>query len=180
MNNFINEFVGKQKKKIGKQSKVLEIGSLNMNGSIRHWFKDADEYIGIDYQEGKGVDKVMWSYDIPKVWKKEYFDCVIACESFEHDPNFWKTLEIMKWVLKKGGWMIITAPGRMMKLHEYPYDFYRFMPQAFSGVFYAGFDDFIMHYGYANDNPLKLLDEEPSSICCIGRKPCQIEKLILT
>jgi SAM-dependent methyltransferase len=170
MNQFIDQFVGRVKKRIGKQSKVLEIGSLNMNGSIRHWFKDADEYIGIDYQEGEGVDVCMWSYDIPKVWSKGYFDCVIACESFEHDPQFWRTWKIMKWVLKKGGWMIITAPGRELHLHEYPYDFYRFMPQSFSGVFYAGFKDFTMHYGFEKDEYGKLF-KEPSSIACVGRKP---------
>ena len=35
---------------------VLDIGSLNVNGSVRHLFTDAEKYIGIDFREGKDVD----------------------------------------------------------------------------------------------------------------------------
>jgi len=37
--------------------KVLEIGSLDINGSIRIFF-DTPSYIGVDVGEGRGVDIV--------------------------------------------------------------------------------------------------------------------------
>jgi len=38
-----------------KEKKVLEIGSLNINGSIRDFFENCD-YIGLDLEPGKDVD----------------------------------------------------------------------------------------------------------------------------
>ena len=40
-----------------KGKKVLDIGSLDINGSARDFFEDCD-YTGIDVGEGKGVDIV--------------------------------------------------------------------------------------------------------------------------
>ena len=42
----------------GVEYKVLEIGSLDINGSVRPLFEDAEYYLGIDMQEGPGVDLV--------------------------------------------------------------------------------------------------------------------------
>ena len=40
-----------------KNKKVLEIGSLDINGSVRTFFENCD-YTGLDVGEGKGVDIV--------------------------------------------------------------------------------------------------------------------------
>ena len=37
------------------RKKVLEVGSLNINGSIRDFFYEC-EYVGIDVGEGEGVE----------------------------------------------------------------------------------------------------------------------------
>jgi len=57
---------------------VLEVGSLNINGTVRDFF-DAEEYIGIDIGEGPGVDVVSGGH---KYKSKKKFDCVISCECF--------------------------------------------------------------------------------------------------
>lgn len=139
MNTFIQKFVKNAKKKIGKQDRVLEIGSRNFNGGVRQYFKDADKYIGIDGIDGKGVDKVMLSYDIPKHFKKEYFDCVICCEELEHDPFFWATLKVIDYALKPGGWLIISTPCLYQDLHSAPQDYYRFMPDTYRNIFFNGY-----------------------------------------
>ena len=41
-------------------SKVLEVGSLDINGSMRSFFSECD-YLGIDVGEGQGVDLVVTS-----------------------------------------------------------------------------------------------------------------------
>jgi SAM-dependent methyltransferase len=164
MNQFILEYAKQIKKKIGKQSKVLEVGSLDINGSIRSVFKDAKTYIGIDPIAGAGVDKVMWSYDIPKVFKEGEFDCVICCETLEHDPNFWVTVNNIRWVLKKGGWLIISTPSLGTSLHRYPQDFFRFLPDAFL-LFFNGFNKVEMVEAFD-----KIKSKEAVNIMAYGQK----------
>ena len=105
--------------------KILEIGSLDINGGVRDLFKDT-EYIGIDMQEGKGVDIVMNAHDIKKRFKRGEFDCVICLETLEHDNLFWITLENIKYVLKFGGFLVVSTPTFGFPLHRYPKDYYRF------------------------------------------------------
>lgn len=141
MNPFIQDFVKKIHAKIGKQPKVLEIGSMNFNGGVRQYFKDSDIYIGVDANKGRGVDMIMPSYDIPKHFEEGYFDCVICLETLEHDPYFWVTLSIMKKMLKKDGWMIISTPSLYQGIHECPQDYYRFMPDTYTNIFFNGFNN---------------------------------------
>ena len=39
------------------ETKVLEVGSLNINGSVRQFFSNCD-YVGLDISEGRDVDVV--------------------------------------------------------------------------------------------------------------------------
>ena len=65
--------------------RVLEIGSLNINGTVRDYIQPfAEKYIGIDMQEGPGVDIV---HDAAKFTKPNFFDVVVCAEVFEHTQN---------------------------------------------------------------------------------------------
>jgi hypothetical protein len=68
-----------------KGTKVLEVGSLNINGSVRQFF-EPDQYIGCDLGEGAGVDIVCRGHELP--YPNESFDVVISCECFEHDRHW--------------------------------------------------------------------------------------------
>jgi hypothetical protein len=46
------------------RKKVLEVGSLDINGSVRPLFTDCD-YMGIDLGDGPGVDQVINILDFP-------------------------------------------------------------------------------------------------------------------
>ena len=72
---------------IGKR--VLEIGSLDINGAVRSYFEDC-EYLGIDLVYGKGVDLVMHGADVGAE-----FDVVISTEALEHDFRYEKRLTIV-------------------------------------------------------------------------------------
>lgn len=94
-----------------KETKVLEIGSLNLNGSIRDHFEKCD-YTGIDLAEGRDVDIVAngQTFDAPD----NLYDVVVSCECFEHNP-FWKETFInMHRMCALGGLVIVTcaSPGR--------------------------------------------------------------------
>lgn len=86
--------------------RVLEIGSLDINGSVRDFF-DAREYTGIDIGPGKGVDVVCegQKYDAPD----SSFDQVISCEAMEHNPYWVETFKNMIRMCKPGGLVTMTC-----------------------------------------------------------------------
>lgn len=96
--------------------RVLEIGSLDINGSVRHIFKPfAEKYIGIDVQEGPGVDIVASATDY---LSPGYFDVVVCAEVFEHTPE-WKQIINNSYVnLMDGGIFIATMAGEGRHPHS--------------------------------------------------------------
>lgn len=98
-----------------KGLKVLEIGSLNVNGSARSLFEQADTYHGIDRQGGPGVDQVV---DAREYNGAEKFDVVITTETLEHDLEPEKILESACKALRPGGLLIVTAAGPGRAAHN--------------------------------------------------------------
>lgn len=80
---FPDAFVGKD---------VLEIGSLDINGSVRKFFESCN-YIGCDLGVGKGVDIVSHGHMLD--YADGYFDTSISCECFEHDKHWKETFANM-------------------------------------------------------------------------------------
>jgi hypothetical protein len=99
---------------IGKKfDRVVEIGSRNINGSVRPLFigKVEDDYWGIDLHEGPDVDEVADASD----WAPQgLVDCVVCCEVLEHAPNVEHLVEKVSQWLSPGGWFLMTcaAPDR--------------------------------------------------------------------
>lgn len=95
------------------RKRVLEIGSQNINGTVRQFFKNCD-YIGIDCVPGKDVDIVCLAheYDTP-----HQFDTVISCEAFEHDPYLDLTIKNIVRLLKPGGLFVATCASPLRKEH---------------------------------------------------------------
>ena len=89
-----------------KGTKVLEVGSLNINGSVRQFFEPV-QYIGCDRGEGAGVDIVCQGHELP--YPNESFDVVISCECFEHDKHWEKTFQKMIDLVRKGGLVIFSC-----------------------------------------------------------------------
>lgn len=94
--------------------RTLEIGSLDINGSIRGFF-DNGHYIGLDVAIGPGVDVVCQGQDYAEA--DDSFDTVISCEVMEHNP-FWKeTLSNMIRVCRPGGLVLMTCANTGRKEH---------------------------------------------------------------
>lgn len=87
-----------------EDKRVLEIGSLDINGSVRQFFSNCT-YIGVDLGEGKGVDMVSKGEDL--IFPKDSFDVSISCECFEHNPEWVKTFDNM--VRMTDGLVIMTC-----------------------------------------------------------------------
>ena len=90
---------------IGELS-ILEIGSYDVNGSIRKFFPGAS-YTGVDLCAGPGVDLVGFGHEVDL--PSESLDIAISCECFEHDPNWVSTLGNMYRMTKPGGMVAVTC-----------------------------------------------------------------------
>ena len=136
--------------------KLLDVGSLDtneVNNNLRGDLVEFD-YIGIDMRPGKNVDIVMNAHDIRKNFEEELFDVVICMDTLEHDDKFWVTLENMKWVLKKGGWLVVGAPSLGHGIHRHPKDYWRFTEDSFKEVIFGDMEDvFVDVQYYQSKNP---------------------------
>ena len=108
--------------------KVIEIGSQDVNGSLRSTAPSNFEYIGVDFVEAKGVDVVLTDpYELP--FASESADIILSSSCFEHSEFFWVVfLEIMR-VLKPTGVFYLNVPSNG-NFHRYPVDCWRFYPDS--------------------------------------------------
>lgn len=88
---------------------VLEVGSLDINGSVRDLFS-ATRYVGVDLGEGAGVDVVGRGEDL---WFADgEFDVCISAECFEHNPEWLATFDEMVRVAGQLVIMTCATEGR--------------------------------------------------------------------
>ena len=88
-----------------KEVKVIDLGSLDVNGSLKELFSDS-EYIGIDIVSGKNVDIVCKADEAP--FPDAIFDVVISAEMLEHD-EFWKESLLKMYNLAKPNALIAIS-----------------------------------------------------------------------
>lgn len=116
---------------------VLEVGSLNVNGSPRSlvYPMHPGKYIGVDQVPGSGVDKVASACHLVEEFGIDAFDLVISTEMLEHAEEWRIAVSQMKRVTKAGGHLIITARGPGFPRHDFPADYWRFTPADFAQIF---------------------------------------------
>jgi SAM-dependent methyltransferase len=89
---------------------VLEIGSYDVNGSIRPMFATAARYVGVDLTEGPGVDLVGLGHEIDH--PDNSYDITISGECFEHDPHWRETFRNMTRMTRPGGLVAFSCAAR--------------------------------------------------------------------
>lgn len=108
--------------------RVIEIGSQNINGSLRTLSPQGFKYIGVDFVAGEGVDVILDDpYKLP--FDSGSADIVLSSSCFEHSEMFWIIfLEILR-VLKSKGLFYLNVPSNG-PFHRYPVDCWRFYPDS--------------------------------------------------
>lgn len=112
---------------------VLEVGSYNVNGSVRPYIERMGpaSYLGVDLNEGPGVDLVR---DISKgaLWRSGRdnsnigtFSVVVSTEMLEHAEHWYTALACMVGSLGSNGLLLLTARGPGFPFHNPP-DHWRF------------------------------------------------------
>lgn len=95
-------------------ARVLEVGSLNINGTVRDLFSDC-RYTGVDLQLGPGVDVARQGQlvDFPS----GEFDVTISAECMEHNPYWRETLANMFRMTRPDGLVLVSCATTGRKEH---------------------------------------------------------------
>ena len=103
---------------------VLDVGSMNVNGSYREYFPAPDwNVFGVDIREGDGVDQV-----VPESCKwdlERKFDVVVCGQTLEHCRYPWVLMKTVGRHMKVGALLYLSTPFCWPR-HSHPRDFYRF------------------------------------------------------
>ncbi|MEI8190796.1 MAG: methyltransferase domain-containing protein [candidate division NC10 bacterium] len=141
--------------------RVIEVGSLDINGSLRSMVETFEpaQYIGVDLCEGHGVDIVCNAAGLIDIFGREKFDLLISTEMIEHVLDWKKIVRNFKRILKPSGTLLITTRSRGFFYHGYPDDFWRFELDDMKAMF--------------SDFDIVALEKDPSSpgVFMMARKP---------
>lgn len=88
------------------ETRVLEVGALDVNGSVRDLFRHCD-YTGIDVGPGPGVDVVCGGHEYDA--DDASFDVVLSTETMEHNPHWVRTVENMLRLCRLGGLVLVSC-----------------------------------------------------------------------
>lgn len=101
-----------------KGIKILEIGSLDVNGNVREPFEG--DFTGIDWAPGKNVDIVVPAKET--TFDPEIFDVIISFNHLEHDPDWTDSLGHNFAALKHGGLILLRWATRNSSAHGPEFD----------------------------------------------------------
>ena len=109
-----------------KNKSVLDVGSMDVNGSVKHLF---NSYTGLDIEAGTNVDVVFDGGKFP--FKDNEFNVIVSTSCLEHDPKFWVTVREMMRVSSE--YIYINVPSKQ-QYHAYPVDCWRFMGDSMQAL----------------------------------------------
>ena len=118
----------------------LEVGSKDYGSTqdFRSLFADKGEYIGVDMENGPGVDVVLdLTDDFEKIHTKllgRRFATIICLSVLEHCEQPFKMADNLTLLLRPKGRIFIGVPF-VWKIHGYPNDYWRFTPEGIRKLF---------------------------------------------
>jgi SAM-dependent methyltransferase len=116
----------------GSDGKIVDLGAMNVNGSYRELLPADAQYVGVDLEEGPGVDVVLSDvYRLP--FDDGSVDLVLSGQMLEHCGQFWRVFSEIHRVLRPGGRAYLIAPSTG-PVHRYPVDCYRFYPDSYQAL----------------------------------------------
>jgi len=111
-----------------ENKRIIEIGSYQVNGSIRPIFEKyhPSEYIGVDIESGPGVDIICEAEYLTDKFGTECFNVVICTEMLEHVRDWRTTIKNIKELCKQDGLIFISTRSFGFPYHAYPNDYWRY------------------------------------------------------
>lgn len=116
-------------------SPIYEFGAFQVPGqeelaNLRSLFPDL-QFVGADIREGPGVDIRLNLHNIDL--QSESVGTVICLDTLEHVEYPHRAMEEIHRILKPGGFAIISSVMNF-PIHDYPFDYWRFTPEAFKSI----------------------------------------------
>ena len=166
MRETIRQFVKICSENFEIQEPIYEFGSLRVPGQealadLRPLFQNK-KYVGADMRGGLGVDVILnlHKIDLPD----ESVGTVLILDTLEHVEKPREAIKEAHRILKPNGILIISSVMNF-PIHDYPYDYWRFTPQAFVSLLKSFDSSFVDYIG----------DEKfPHTVVGIGFKPKEI------
>jgi SAM-dependent methyltransferase len=107
---------------------VIDIGSQDVNGTLKTAMPSRFSYVGVDFQKARNVDVILDNpYQYP--FGDQTVDIVVSSSCLEHSEFFWLSFIEMVRVTKPDGLIYINAPSKG-QYHDFPVDCWRFMADA--------------------------------------------------
>jgi len=173
MRNQIKEYTEIFSKNFDVMEPVYEFGSLQVEAQegyadLRPFFS-GKEYVGCDMRKGPGVDRILnlHNIDLPD----ESIGTVLCLDTLEHVEYPHKALEEIYRILKKDGIVVISSVMNF-EIHDYPYDYWRFTPEAFKSILKPFKNVYVESAGS------KLFPHTVVGVGIKGEKPQNLENFI--
>jgi len=113
--------------------RIAEIGSQDVNGSLRSIFAD-HEYIGFDIEAGPGVDVVLFSPEAIAA-AADSFDVALSANCLEHTRRPWLVVKEMARIIRPGGLVFLLMPmPNAHRYHAHPIDCWRCYTEGMRGL----------------------------------------------
>ena len=144
---------------------ILEIGSKDYGNTpdYRSIFS-GKQYVGVDLEEGKGVDAVIdVSSDYETMISKleiRKFNTIICFSVLEHCRDLYKICQNIQRLLDDGGQLFVSVPFSW-EYHKFPEDYWRFTPAGIKVLFSdLKFDDDLARMSTSRLGEMKRIDGE--------------------
>jgi len=135
MRKTIKDFVGIVAECLPVAEPIYEFGSLQVPeqegwADLRPLFP-GKRYVGADMREGLGVDQLLdlHAIDLPEA----SVGTVLCMETLEHVEYPRRAVEEIHRILAPAGFAVISSQMNF-PIHDYPYDYWRFTPEAFRSL----------------------------------------------
>jgi SAM-dependent methyltransferase len=131
MNHFLRGVAQASAEAFDLPGPVLEVGSYQVPGqeeiaNLRPLIR-GKRYVGIDRRAGPGVDQVANVEKLPL--PDASVGTVLAMNTFEHVPRFWRGFAEIARVLRSDGVLLVSCPF-YFHIHSFPSDYWRFTAEA--------------------------------------------------
>lgn len=157
---------------IHEHRNVLEIGSMNVNGSARSAIHH-HSWLGVDITDGPDVDVIMDEENVAYETLVEngliYPDTIVICECLEHARFPIDIVSNAKYALRRSvevayynevrdydylnQYLIITSPSYGFQYHAYPKDYWRFSMDTMKDVFFEDMEILDVQMLNSNEGP---------------------------
>lgn len=110
---------------------------MDVNGSVRPAVEALapETYVGVDIEDGSGVDEVCDVRSLLARFGESSFDVVISTEMLEHVEDWKEVVSILKRVVRTNGLLLVTTRSAGFPYHGYPFDFWRFEVEDMKRIF---------------------------------------------